>query len=97
MASSFYEQIGQLLEPDWNYYFGSDNNVPINKPFVTDNPAKVVIREYFNKGGKEWITEAFDLDGFDVHRADHTVAVFFLGYYCLRTRTFATRHFLTAR
>lgn len=97
MASSFYEQIGLLLEPDWNYYFGSDNNVPINKPFVTSNPAKAFIRSYFKKGGKEWISDAFDLDHLEVRRAEHTVAVFFFGALLFKNTDLSDKEFFNGK
>jgi hypothetical protein len=84
MSSSFYQQIETILDADWDYYFGGPKNIPPAKPFVTENTAKLFIEEYFRKGGKEKITEAFPLDDLSVDRADHTVAVFFFGALLLK-------------
>lgn len=93
MTTSFYEQIEQMEESDWNYYFGGPDNVPLHKPFVTDNTAKAFMGEYFNKGGEKRITDAFDLDSFQDERANHTVAVFFLGTLLLKNTAFGRQAF----
>jgi len=92
--TSLYNQIKKLDEPDWNYYFGNPGNtVLIDKPFVTRNPSKSFIKEYFRKGGKEWITEAFNLNDFLQPRADHTVAVFFFGAMLIKHTGFNQKKF----
>jgi hypothetical protein len=97
MTDSFYEQIEKIEESHWNYYFGGPDNIPLDKPFVTVNTAKAFMGEYFSKGGKRRIPEAFDLDSFQDARADHTVAVFFLGALLLKNTGFGSQEFFEGK
>jgi hypothetical protein len=59
--ASIYRRIENLRERDWNYYAGFQDNVPIEKPFITDNSSVNFINQYFYKGGKKQAMKDFDL------------------------------------
>ncbi|HEY5326504.1 MAG TPA: hypothetical protein VIJ27_05855, partial [Mucilaginibacter sp.] len=84
--NSLYEYY--IKEDQWNYYSVIPNNRLNDKLFVTTKSSLAFIKDYFKEGGKESVIKAFDVDDFDVPRADHTVSLFFLGVILLNNTEF---------
>ena len=71
--------IKHLKEKDWNYYSEFENNIPIEKPFVSNKSPKNFIQDYFKKGGKEDIAIEFFANSYNLARSEHTISLFFIG------------------
>lgn len=84
-SKNIYTLIKELEEIDWNYYAVTDDNISIDKPFVSDLSARDFILKYFVKGGKDLVTSRFDVTNFGTARAEHTVSIFFLVYLSIKT------------
>lgn len=96
-SASLYNRILEMNEPSWNYYAPSANNISLRKPFVSNVSAVEFILAYFQKGGKNLITDAFDVTNFGRPRAEHTVSIFFLGVVLYHNTAFRDQVFYEGR
>jgi hypothetical protein len=93
---SFLDYIADLPETEWNYYAGFSNNTLLRKPFVTDNSPLEFIRQYIDKGGKKEVLTHFDIDRFDLVRANHIASLFFFGILVYESTDFKGALFFNA-
>lgn len=76
---SLYDHINELPIAQWHYYFGLNNNLASDKPFIDNSDYSNFILNYFQKGGKIEVFESCQINPLDLRLPDHICSVFFLG------------------
>ncbi|MGN6212021.1 hypothetical protein [Parafilimonas sp.] len=76
---SLYEYINELPIDQWHYYYGLNNDLESEKPFIDSSNYSDFILNYFKKGGKVEVFESCQINPIDLRLPNHICSVFLLG------------------
>lgn len=76
---SLYDYINELTIDQWHYYYGLNNDLSSDKPFVDNIEYSNFILNYFKKGGKVEVFESCNISPADLRLPNHICSIFFLG------------------
>ncbi|MFC4872087.1 hypothetical protein [Negadavirga shengliensis] len=76
---NIYQHIEELTVKQWHYYYGLNENLEADKPFIDNSDYSNFILNYFKKGGKVEIFKSCKINVADLRLPNHICSVFFLG------------------
>ncbi|TAJ08196.1 hypothetical protein DMA11_21435 [Marinilabiliaceae bacterium JC017] len=75
---SIKQHIIELDQSDWDYYTDFSTN-PLSNPFQDQTSHSEFIEKYFKRSGKEIVLNLINIKKEEIHKANHTNSIFFLG------------------